>query len=134
MNVDIGELAKLTTTEMLTGMLLFLGERRFSEQDLYAFLNELAKCDATLADRFLILGSPQHRSSKPLRRTLSFLQMGKILDIAPPNPVDQYYSPRASQMGSVQQDLRARGVLPDHEATLKRLADEFKNSLVPATT
>lgn len=123
------ELQSLSTAEILAGILLFVGDKRFSEQAIYRLFAQLEERDAPLAGRFRVRGSPGRQSSEPLRQALSFFEMGKVLELAPPNPVDQYYRARRTQLQALRTNLQKRRVLPAHEALLKNLAEEFKGSL-----
>jgi hypothetical protein len=64
--------------------------------------------------------------SDPVRRVINYLEMGKIVEVAMPNPVDQHFRPRKSQLESVRHELEQRGVLPANEEALKELASEFQ--------
>jgi len=122
-------LAELSTSELLEGILLFLGDEGFSEQDVYRFFSTLETENEALAGRFRVKGVPPHQSSEPLRKTLSFFAMGKILEMPQPNPVVQYYRARSSQLQSLRKNLCVRQVLPAQKTLLQSLADEFHRSL-----
>jgi len=119
-------LDELSTTELISGLLIQLGAQKFSEQSLYRFLRKLESDFPTLADRLRILGPEERLRSDPVRRVLNYLEMGKVLEVAMPNPVDQFFRPRATQLESVRHQLVERGVLPAHEETFKELAGEFR--------
>ena len=123
------DLNELSTTELISGLLIHLGAQKFSEQSLYRFLRKLESDIPTLGDRLKILGPDERLRSDPVRRVLNYLEMGKILEVAMPNPVDQFFRARAAQLESVRHQLEQRGVLPAHEETLKELAAEFKRFL-----
>jgi hypothetical protein len=118
---------KLSTAEILSGILLFVDDP-FPEQAVYRFFAELEANNKGLAGRFQVRGAPGNQSSEPLRQALSFLEMGKVLELPQPNPVDQYYRIRRSQIDSLRANLKGRGVLPRSEALLNQLAKVFRQS------
>jgi len=125
-------LGELSTTELISGLLVQLGAQKFSEQSLYGFLRNLEAEAPDFGDRLRILGPVGDLRSDPIRRVLRYLEMGKILEVAMPNPVDQHFRPRAKQLESVRRQLTQRGVLPTHEETFKELASEFKEFMTTA--
>lgn len=124
-DVPQGVLDELSATELINGILLFLEDRKFPEQALYEFFSDIGSSDPELRRRFRVTGPYRHRRSVPLRRILDFLEIGKTIELPLPNPVDQFYRLRPVQRDAVQDDLRRRGVLPDHESELKNLAKRF---------
>jgi hypothetical protein len=118
------DLHSLSSTEILSGILLFAQETKFPEQALYEFFREIGSEDRTLARRFRVAGD-QWLRSEPLRRILDHLEMGKIVETPLPNPVDQFYKVRKSQTESLKKDLGERGVLPTYEDQLRGLSDRF---------
>ncbi|MBI4663624.1 MAG: hypothetical protein HY735_32890 [Verrucomicrobia bacterium] len=115
----------LTSTELISGLLLYIGSRKFSEQSLYRFLRTLETESPSLRERLRIAGPDDRLRSEPVRRIINYLEMGKILEVAMPNPVDQFFRPRSSQLESVRRQLTQRGVLPIHEEVFKELASGF---------
>src|SRR6266513_777779 len=125
-------LEELSTTELISGLLIYLGPQKFSEQSLYRFLRKLASDVPSLRERLKILGPDDRLWSEPVRRVINYLEMGKILEVAMPNPVDQFFRPRPGQLTSVRHQLEQRGVLPNREETFKELASEFQKFLTAA--
>jgi hypothetical protein len=124
---SLDDLKDLSSTEILTGILLFAGKQKFPEQALYEFFREVSSEDPELAKRFRVAGLGRGLRSEPLRRILDHLEMGKIIEVPLPNPVDQFYAVRASQADSLKKHLKDRGVLPTHEDKLKELGARFAN-------
>jgi hypothetical protein len=124
LNVD-----DISTTDLISGLLLRFGPKKFSEQSLYRFLRNLASSSSLLNERLRIVGPDDHLASEPVRRIISFLEMGKILEVAMPNPVDQYFRPRASQLESLRSQLSEEGILEKHDNLFRELAAEFEASL-----
>jgi hypothetical protein len=121
-------LDELSSTELLAGVVLYTGqntEQKFPEQAVYALFKALAEQNPALASRFRLKGSPGRWRSEPLKRILNFLEMGKILEVPQPNPVDQYYKPRKSQMDSLKNELEFRGVLPRFEPIFAELSSRL---------
>lgn len=115
--------------DIVNGILLFMGNLKFSDQQLYRFFKRLSVEDPSLDQRLDIKSFQGRLHSDALRRILSFREMGKIIELSMPNPVDQFYRPRTSQMEFVRKDLIANEVLPGHEDSLRRLAEEFTSTL-----
>lgn len=123
---DVERLKQLSTTEILTGTMLFLKERtKFPEQAVYKLFREIGENDEELNRRFRVFGAEDDLRSQPLRQILDHMEIGKILDLPPPNPVQQFYSLRTIQKDAVAEDLKERSVLPDHEQELKALSERF---------
>lgn len=120
---------ELSLSELVTGILFYTGARKFPEQALLGFFNELQRTHPSNARRFGVRGAPGNFRSEPLRRTLSFLEMYKILEIPPPNPVDQFYRVRPGMLDALQEELRSRDVLPKYGEALEKLAKEFLEKL-----
>jgi hypothetical protein len=122
-------LENLSTTEILMGILVDFGEshqgQKFPEQAVYKLFQSLEQKYHNLQGRYQVRKTHGRLQSEPLRSTLSFLEMGKILEVMLPNPVDQYYRPRQSQLDSLRKELKERQVLPNHEGTLHRLTESF---------
>jgi hypothetical protein len=128
----LDRLKELSSTEIMTGVLVFLRDKKFPEQALYELFKEIGS-DEDLGPRFRVIGPPGHLRSEPLRRILDHMEIGKILEVPLPNPVDQFYRLRLAQSKAVEEDLRDRGVLPDHEGELKHLAHRF-SEIIDRTT
>jgi hypothetical protein len=124
----IAELEKLSITDMINGILVYAGDYKFTERKLNEFFYSLGEKNEIIADRLCFKGARGQLYSEPLRRILSFLEMGKSVEISPPNPVDQYYRPRLSQLESIGKYMNSVGVLPMYEAQLKKLAHEFREA------
>lgn len=122
---DIGN---LSTAEILSGILMLV-DAPFPEQAIYRFFAELENKNNQLAGRFKVRGAPGNQSSVPLRQALSFMEMGKVLELPQPNPVTQYYRARPSQVDTLRTNLTRRGVLPRNEALLAKLAEDFRQTL-----
>lgn len=122
----------LSSTEIMTGVLVFLRDKKFPEQALYELFKEIG-ADEDLGPRFRVIGPPGHLRSEPLRRILDHMEIGKILEVPLPNPVDQFYRLRLAQSNAVEEDLRDRGVLPDHAGELRQLAQRF-SEIIDRTT
>src|ERR1700687_5648929 len=122
------EVSALSAAEILSAILLF-GGVPFPEQAIYRFFSKLESSVPELAGRFRVMGPLGHQRSEPVRQALSFLEMGKLVVVPSPNPVDQFYRPRSSQLSSLRATLEHRGVLPKYEPLLKELAQSFKESL-----
>jgi len=119
----------LSLGDLFNGILLFMGNRKFTEQQVYKFFYDLASDDSSLASRLRFKGAPENLQSEPLRRILCFREMGKLLEVAMPNPVMQPYHPRSSQLDSLRRDMENTHVLPKYETLLKELANKFLDSL-----
>src|SRR3989344_4418813 len=112
--VKIG-LSKLATSEILTGTFLYVGDNRFSEQNIYSFFKQLESESPELSGRFGVFGSGHNLQSYPLRQALSFLEIGKVLELPPPEPVIQFYKISVIGKDSIRKNLEERGVLPFYE-------------------
>jgi hypothetical protein len=123
---SLAGLKKLTISEILGGLLLYGGKEKFPEQALYRFFQKVGDTDPELAERFQVSEGQGRLKSTPLRRALSFFEMGKILELPMPNPVDQYYRARQSQRESLKRDLTRRGIIPSNERLFEDLAEEFR--------
>ncbi len=128
---DIGgePLDDLSLFELVEGILLFLGPMKFPEQGLLQFFRDLQVRYPALRRRLGIVGEPGDYRSTSLRSTLSFMEMYKVLELPPPNPVDQYYRIRPGLVEAVRRDLRSSGALPKHHDFLNDLASEFRTTL-----
>jgi hypothetical protein len=115
----------LSSTELVSGLLVNVKANKFSDQMLYRFLRKLESDMPALRERFRIEGSDDRLRSEPIQKILDFLEMGKILEVAMPNPVHQFYRPRPMQLPALRRQLEARGVLPTHEDAFIELASEF---------
>lgn len=122
-------LDELSSTELLAGFVLFTKAEKFPEQAVYSLCKGLEDTHPSLASRFRLKGSPGRLRSEPLKRILNFLEMGKILEVPQPNPVDQYYKPRKSQLDSLKNELESRGVLPRFEQIFTQLASKLAEPL-----
>lgn len=122
-------LDELSLVDLVNGIILFINNRKFNEQQFYSFFYNLASEDSALASRLRFKGIPGNLQSEPLRRILTFREMGKLLEAHMPNPVDQTYQPRTSQLESLRKDMRDMSVLPNYEPPLKELAEKFLASL-----
>lgn len=120
---------ELSLGDLFNGIILFVGDHKFTEQQLYKFFYDLASEDPSLGTRFRFRGIPGNLKSEPIRRILTFREMGKLVEVAMPNPVDQTYRPRASQLDSLRKDMENTHVLLNYKALLKELADKFLASL-----
>lgn len=119
-------LENLSSVEILTGVLVYAGELKFPEQALYKLFGEISEHDPNLSRRFRVVGNGIGQlRSEPLRRILDHLEMGKIIEVPQPNPVDQFYTLRNSQSRAVAQDLKERGVIPAYETPLRALSERF---------
>lgn len=70
--------AKLTTSELFTGILLYTKVNRFTEDHVYQLFREIGDGRAKTKNRFEIRGT-RVPSSKPLRRMLSFFTIGNFI-------------------------------------------------------
>jgi hypothetical protein len=123
------EFDELSLGDLLNGIILFITDQKFSEQQLYKFFYSLSREDTSLANRLRFKGIPGNLQSEPLRRILSFREMSKLLELPMPNPVDQVYRPRTSQIGSLKEDMNDTKVLPKFEPLFKKIAGKFLASL-----
>jgi hypothetical protein len=119
-------LIDLSTPEILAGILIYAKGQMFPEQQVYAFFKHLEERTPELSGRFDVSGAPGRFRSPALRRILSFFEMGKSLEALMPNPVDQYFRPRRSQVSALERNLARRGHLPGREAVFRALASEFE--------
>jgi hypothetical protein len=128
-NHNISKFNELSLGDLFNGIILFIDDRKFTEQQLYKFFYDLASEDSSLGTRLRFKGITGNLKSEPLRRILTFREMGKLVEVAMPNPVDQAYCPRASQLDSLRKDMENTCVLPNYESLLKELANKFLASL-----
>lgn len=117
-----------TTQELLGGVLLHF-DKKFPEQAVYRFFLELERQYPGLKGRYGIAKSEGRLRSKSIRRALDFFEMGKIVRIDMPNPVDQYYSFRTMFKESLTKNLEERGILPKYQDDFKRLSDLFASQV-----
>ena len=96
---------------------------------MYKFFQQLEKKYPKLSGRYQVSKVHGRFDSQPLRAALSFLEMGKALEVGMPNPVDQYYRARETQIDSLKKELVNRRILPDHENVINELAKEFAESV-----
>jgi hypothetical protein len=127
--VKMSKYDDLSLGDLLNGLILYNPDQKFSEQQINMFFFDLSKQDPGLKKRLHFKGSMTSLYSESIRRILSFREMGKLLEIPPPNPVQQFYRPRKAQLESLKVDLERRCLLPTYETTLKEIAKEFKASL-----
>jgi hypothetical protein len=119
-------LENLSSVEILTGLLVYARELKFPEQALYKLFREISQHEPNLSRRFRVVGNGIGQlRSEPLRRILDHLEMGKIIEVPQPNPVDQFYTLRNSQSKAVEEDLKERGVIPAYEKPLRALSERF---------
>lgn len=126
---NLASINELSLVNLVNGIILFIENHKFSEQQLYKFFYDLASENKPLASRLCFKGSPGELRSEPLRRIITFREMGKLLEVHMPNPVEQAYHPRTSQLESLRQDMQEMDILPHYESELKELATEFVKSL-----
>lgn len=124
---DLSSITELSLYELVGGILLYLGSRKLPEQALLRLFREIQEAYPTNARRFSVTGAPGHLVSKPLRRTLSFLEIYKALEVFPPNHVDQFYRLRPGMKEPLRGDLIRRSVLPRYESELTRLASRLSS-------
>ena len=129
---ETARLEDLSVYELVAGILLQLGARKFPEQALLQLFQGLQSAASAEKRHFGVKGSPGRLTSEPLQQALSFLEMYKILEVAPPNPVEQYYRLRPGMMTALRDDLTRRGVLPGREAPLTRLASRLSAIITEA--
>ena len=114
----------LTISEIVSGIMLNIGNTRFTEQALHVFFKAM-----DFNNRFEIKQGYSGLYSKPLRTTLTFMTMGHSLE-----DYTYYFKVRDSMRASIRQDLIERGVLPKYEEFFKNLANQFILSLQPTKT
>ena len=122
------EVAQIPVTDIVLGLIVYLRNQPFAEQQIYRLFKDLSDEDPGLADRVRVYGPPGSLRSETLRQTLSFLEMGKILELPQPNPVGQFYRARTSQIPAVQKNLEQDDVLPRHAKLFESLAERLKSS------
>ncbi len=122
----LSDVKKLAPSDLLDGTLLALGADDFSEQAIYALFKEIETEQPSVAGWFEVTGSEGDLRSEPLRGLLNFMESGKILQISPPNPVDQFYHVRKEQKQTILKDLKDHGVLPRYQGLFKELAKRLR--------
>ena len=117
---------KLAPSDLLDGTLLCLGKEDFSEQAVYALFKEIENQQPAMEGWFEVTGTEGDLRSEPIRGLLNFMESGKLVQIAPPNPVDQFYQVRQEQRETIRKELTANGVLPRHQAVFTALAKRLR--------
>ncbi|MEK7187917.1 MAG: hypothetical protein AAB691_03690 [Patescibacteria group bacterium] len=113
-----GKLRRLTTSEILSGLFLSFGARTFREDQLYDFFHRLYGGGLS---RFEVVREGGRYFSEPLRTTLSFFEMGQMVEVLE----GDYYRPRASLFDSMRGELISREVLPRDKDLFDELARLF---------
>jgi hypothetical protein len=122
-------LEQLSTYEVLAGLLVSAGRCEFAEQQLLRFFHRLQSGNPAAAARFRVTGTSGRYESPPIRRALIIFKVGKLIELPPPNPVDQFYRPRESLFSAIRKDLADRGILPRYADPLQQLAKSFLKSI-----
>lgn len=122
------EIAQVPITDLMLGIIISLRNQSIGEQQIYRLFKELSDEAPDLADRVCVYGPPGGLYSEPLSQTLSFLKMGKLLELPQPNPVDQFYRVRVSQIPQIQKNLEQDDVLPKHQKLLESLAERLRST------
>ena len=111
---------KLSISEIMLGIFLNIGDRRFTEQQLYRFLQAI-----DCADRFRVrVRSVGGFYSESVRRALSFMEMGMVFE-----DWMETYKVRNSMRPSIKKELAECGILPKYNAFFQELARLFAASL-----
>lgn len=113
-------LNELTISEIMMGIMLYIGPTRFTEQELYRFLKRI-----DFSDRFKVRRVDSGLYSFPVRTTLSFMEMGMMFE-----DWGDSYKVRDSIRSAMLKDLIERRVLPKRHVLFQRLACQFVESLV----
>lgn len=115
-------LREVPSSALVSGLLVYLPRRSFSEQQLFKFFYDLQGENPQLADEFDVVRHAEGFQSKPLRRILDFLEIGKMVEVGLPNPVDQHYKIRDAHREYRRRTLEGWGILPVHKDALAALA------------
>jgi hypothetical protein len=104
----------LSHYETIVGTLLFFGPVRFSERAFIRFFRDL---------------ETSRMNVRSISTAASFMDMYYVLEPLGSHLTDQNYRIRPAMIGAVRRDLESCGVLPEHEAFLRGLADRFRTSI-----
>ncbi|OGH69153.1 MAG: hypothetical protein A3I29_00035 [Candidatus Magasanikbacteria bacterium RIFCSPLOWO2_02_FULL_44_11] len=112
----------LSISEILAGLFLFHGDRKFPEQAVYRLVEHLD----VIAGRFeLEHTGGGELASESIWRALSFFEMCGILEVEIPQPGEQFFRPRKEQLDSIKAMLHEEDILPRYEQVLKKLTETF---------
>ena len=115
---------KLTPTEFLMCFALFLGERWFTDQDLYRFLSGLSD---RFPLRFGIHSKGKYMYCSTFDRVFTYLKMGFTLEESlEPGPAKYRLNSWSNPGENIQKELEALKILPQHRKTLNELIQKFK--------
>lgn len=124
-SVDIEALVSdLSNGDLVNGILLFVGWRKCSGQILLSVFHRFQTLVPATVKRFQVRGVLGGFRSDALQETLDFFtHTYRILETAEFYGGDERYKIRSDLRDSLASELRARGVLPRYEPTLRALAE-----------